>query len=135
MSIAISAPKPSKFVRTIDRLINASDKTQRQIALDLGYDKPNLITMFKQGTTRIPVEKVPYLADTLEVDRVDLLRMWFEEYDPKTWAVIQENMGMALSAKERSWVTNARKFFKNGMPPWDEMVEQALKPLSEKVHD
>lgn len=121
--------KPSRFVRHIDKLINASGKTQRQIAVDMGYDKPNLITMFKQGTTRVPADKVPYLADSLEVDRLDLIRMWFEEYDPSTWEVITKNMGMALSANERSWVANMRKFFTHGIPPWDEMVEQALKPV------
>ena len=42
--------------------IAMSDKTQREIALALGYDKPNIITMFKQGLTKIPLNKVAPLA-------------------------------------------------------------------------
>ena len=43
----------NRFVRRIDEMINASGKTQRQIALELGYDRPNMVTMFKQGTKKI----------------------------------------------------------------------------------
>ena len=59
-----TSAKPPRFVRHIDRLINATDKTQRQIALEIGYERSNLISMFKQNQTRVPAEKVPALADS-----------------------------------------------------------------------
>jgi transcriptional regulator with XRE-family HTH domain len=121
--------KPPRFVRRIDRLINGSDKTQRQIAMELGYDRSNLISMFKQGQTRVPVEKVPALADALGVDRAELLTMWLEDYAPEMLEVVEANIGMALSRTERSWVTHLRKLFPGGLPPWDESVEDALRPL------
>jgi hypothetical protein len=120
----------TRFVRHIDDLINASAKSQRQIAYEMGYDKPNLITMFKQGSTRVPAEKVPALALALETDPVNLLRMWMEDYSPELLDVLEKNMGMALSKNERSWVTNLRKRFPDGLPVWDELVEDALKPLA-----
>lgn len=127
MSLAHKVPR---FVRRIDDLINSSPKSQRQIAAEMGYDKPNLITMFKQGTTRVPAEKVPALASALDVDRAELLVMWFEDYAPDVLAAINENIGMALSRTERSWITNLRKqFHEVGMPPWDEHAETAIRPL------
>lgn len=123
--------KPSRFVQHIDRLINDSAKSQRQIAYEIGYEKPNLITMFKQGATRVPAEKVPLLADALGADRVTLLRMWMEEYSPELLTTIDENLGMALSRTERSWITNLRKqFHEVGMPAWDESIEEALRPIA-----
>lgn len=47
--------------------INNSDKTQRQIALEIGYTKANIITMFKQGLTKLPLEKIGPLAKGLEI--------------------------------------------------------------------
>jgi len=42
-------PSASPFVQRIEALINGSSKTQRQHAAELGYDKPNIITMFKDA--------------------------------------------------------------------------------------
>jgi hypothetical protein len=128
---AFNAPRGNitRFVRHIDDLINASSKSQRQIAYEIGYDKPNLITMFKQGSTRVPAEKVPALAESLEVDPINLLRMWMEDYSPELLTVIEANMGMLLSRTEKIWVNNLRQRFPDGLPSWDELVEDALKPL------
>jgi hypothetical protein len=126
--------KPSRFVQHIDGLINSSDKAQRQIAYEMGYEKPNIVTMFKQGTTRVPADKVPLLANALGVDRAELLRMWMEEYAPEMLAVIDDNIGMALSRNERAWVTNLRRVFHDtGLPGWDDHVEDALKPVARSL--
>lgn len=36
----------------IEKAINDNDKTQKEIAEELGYENPNIITMFKQGIRR-----------------------------------------------------------------------------------
>lgn len=63
--------------------IGISGKTQRQIAQEIGYENPNVITMFKQGKTRLPVYKVPVVASSLGVDPTDLLRIVLSEYEPE----------------------------------------------------
>lgn len=134
MNNTVMPLKVSRFVQHLDALINASPKSQRQIAAELGYEKPNIITMFKQGSTRLPMEKVPAMATALDVDRVDLLRMWMEDYAPELLVVINENMGMALSRTERSWVTNLRRMFSDtGLPAWGEQVETALEPVARSL--
>lgn len=127
----VTTVKPANdFVRHLDDLINSSAKSQRQIALEMGYDKANMITMFKQGTTRVPLDKVPYLADSLEVDRADMIRLWLQSYEPNLLEVLNDNLGMALSRSERSWVINLRKHFPGGVPAWDERSEDRIKSLA-----
>lgn len=134
MNSTIVPPKVSRFVQHLDGLINASTKSQRQIAMELGYEKPNIITMFKQGSTRLPMEKVPAMATALGVDRAELLRMWMKDYAPEMLAVINENIGMALSRTERSWITNLRRMFADtGLPVWSDQVEDALQPVARSL--
>lgn len=70
------------FAANLDRLINGSNKTQAQIATALGYSNPNIITMFKSGTTRVPIDMVEPLAQQLDVDPAMMLRDWLDAYMP-----------------------------------------------------
>lgn len=128
------ASGPNRFVKHIDRLITDSSRTQRAIAEALGYEKPNIITMFKHGDTRVPLDKVPLLADALEVDRVELINMWLKEYEPAMLDVVQHNLGFMLSRSEKAWIVNMREIFNGAPPPWDERSEGALRPLTGAPH-
>lgn len=65
-----------------DRRAAASPKKQWEIARDVGYEKPNIITMFKQGVSRVPVEKVAPFAISLGADLAELLLLWLGELAP-----------------------------------------------------
>ncbi len=47
------------------------DKTQKQVAEVLGTT-PDFVTLVEAGERRIDLDRVPLLADALEVDRTDL---------------------------------------------------------------
>ena len=68
-------------------------KSQREIAAEIEYANPNIITMFKLGTTKIPIAKIGALAKALGVDPAFLLRMAMSEYMPEAWQEIQTVMG------------------------------------------
>lgn len=76
--------------------IEASGVPQKDIAAALGYDKPNVITMIKQGRTKLPINKVGPMATALGVDPVHLLRLVMAEYWPGTWKDIQDLVGKSL---------------------------------------
>lgn len=116
------AEAASPFVRRIDDLINASDKTQRQIAREVGYDRSNIITMSKQGMTRVPLEKVAPLALSLGADPAELLRLWLETYEPDRLRIIEKHFGAFLSAREREWIEALRRRFPEGVPAMQEVV-------------
>lgn len=64
-------------------------KSQRQIATEIGYPNPNIMTMFKTGQTKIPIDKIPGLARSIGVDPLFLMRMAMTEYMPSAWQAIE----------------------------------------------
>ncbi len=90
--------------------IEESSKTQREIATEIGYDAANLITMFKQGHTRLPISTIGPIAQALEVDPVFLLRLVFSEYHPETFEAIEHVLGATiLTANETRLIEEIRR--------------------------
>ena len=100
----------SKIARFINAQIELlkGEKTQVEIAEEAGYKKPNIITMFKMGDTRVPLSNVAKLAKALEVDPVAMTRMAIKEYEPEIWATISEVLGEPITANERKMLTMFR---------------------------
>lgn len=73
-----------------------SDKTQREIAEECGFENPNIITMFKTGSTKLPLNRIGPLAKALDVDPAHLLRLVMLEYAPDTWQAIENIMQSTL---------------------------------------
>lgn len=84
----------------ITNRIKVIDKSQKDIAREAGFQKPNMITMIKQGRTRLPLDKIGPMAVALEMDPVQLLKMWLKEYQPMTWKMIAPLMDLALTEDE-----------------------------------
>src|SRR6056297_3865375 len=56
-----------------------SKKSQIEIATEAGYVNPNMITMIKQGSTKVALDRVPALARALECDPAYLMRLSLEQ--------------------------------------------------------
>lgn len=80
----------SNVARFLTVAINKSGKLQADIAREVGFPMQNMITMIKQGRSKMPIAKIKLMADSLEIDPKELLRLCFEEYQPGNWAVIEE---------------------------------------------
>jgi hypothetical protein len=90
--------------------VNGSGKTQREIAEDAGFPNPNIISMFKTGATRLPLDRVGPLAKALEIDSAYLLRMVMLEYFPETWEQVENALKtIVLTANEVELVRSYRK--------------------------
>ncbi|TXL70848.1 helix-turn-helix transcriptional regulator [Vineibacter terrae] len=89
-----------KFHEILADLIDHSPLTQREIATKLGYDKQNIVSMFKTGQAKVPINKIGPLARILEVDAVWLLRRCLQEYHPDLWAVLEDTLGPRVTAHE-----------------------------------
>lgn len=86
--------------------IDKSGKSQTEIASELGYPNPNIITMFKQGRTKIPVPRVPEIAKVLETDPIHLMRVVMNEYQPEVWKVLEATLGKSLVSESEMKVVN-----------------------------
>jgi DNA-binding Xre family transcriptional regulator len=75
-------------------------KSQKQIAREVGYDRPNMLSMMKTGATKVPLEKVPALAKALGCDIGHLMRLGLEQYWPDKLDVIHEVFGRLVTGNE-----------------------------------
>ena len=80
--------------------IALSGKTQKLIADELGYDNANIISMFKQGVSPVPLKKVGPLAIALYIDPVSFLRLVMLEYMPETFEAIEDVLSIPLLTKK-----------------------------------
>jgi len=79
-----------KVTEYFQAAIERSGKRQKQIAEEAGFAKPNIITMFKQGLTPIPLARVPALASALGIPAIELMNVCLSEYHPEILEVIRE---------------------------------------------
>lgn len=108
---ATKAPtKPRSVAEYINWQINLCGKSQIEIAKETGFDKPNIITMIKQGKTKLPMEKIGKFAKAIEVDPIHLFKLCMSEYWPDTWSEIQRILGQpALTVNEMEIIETVRQ--------------------------
>jgi hypothetical protein len=63
-------------------------KTDEQVARELSFDRVTVFTMIKQGTVKLPVQKVEALASALSIEPTHLLRQLLAEEMPDVLAAV-----------------------------------------------
>ena len=121
----------SKIAKYLTKQIDALSgvKSQREIAVEMGYEKPNIISMFKRGETKIPLDKIPALARAINVDPSYLFRMAMEQYWPDNYKAIASEFGAVITANEREFVEEIRKITGNSDPKFTPKIAAALKEV------
>lgn len=110
--------------------IDESSKTQREIAKEIGYDNPNVLSMMKHGETKVPLEKIPAFAKALNVDPGNLLRLGLEQYWPGLRDVIKNVFGHIASENELALLKPVRVAFRDADPAFSETeIEAAVAVL------
>lgn len=106
-------------------------KSQREIAAEAGYDRPNIISMFKRGETKVPLDRIPALAKALHVDPAHLFRLALEQQMPEIAKIMHEVIGKTVSDHEFELVQAFRKATKDADPKPEpillDMMEAAFK--------
>src|SRR5665213_896059 len=87
-------------------------KNQREIASEIGYDKPNMISMFKRGEAKVPLEKIPSLAKALNVDPAFMFRLGLQQYWPGAQKAIADIFGTVLTKNEAERIEYERSLLK-----------------------
>lgn len=92
----------SAIAKYLDKQIDSLKgvKTQREIADEIGYDKPNMVSMFKRGEAKVPLDKIPQLAKALGVDAGHLFRLALEQYWPGEAKLIRDIFGRTATENE-----------------------------------
>lgn len=82
----VNAPTVAEYLTA---QIELCGKPQHELAREIGYTNPNVITMLKQGRTKLPLGRVGAIAKALGVDPLYLFSIVMNEYEEGTWASIQ----------------------------------------------
>jgi hypothetical protein len=84
-------------------------KSQVDIAAEAGFRSVNMLAMIKNGTTRLPFDRVPALAKALDCDprRLFLLALT-QDGGSTTEAAIYEIFGTIVTSNEVAWLTELR---------------------------
>jgi transcriptional regulator with XRE-family HTH domain len=94
-------------------LRNLTDKTNDEIATGLGYTQPNIISMWVTGRTKVPLERLPALAEIMNVDLTFLLPLWFEQYvGKKAYVDILRAVQRSVSEDEEAMIASMRRITK-----------------------
>ncbi len=90
---------------------------QRDVALDAGYDKPNIFSMFKRGDTKVPLDKVSAIAKALRVDPAFLFRLAVQQPgSPISPQEVDKIFGNTVTANEMEVVKVIREASGNTDP-------------------
>lgn len=108
--MTMNKPTQTTIANFIADCLAESDKTQREIAEECGFEKPNIITMLKNGSTKVPINRIGPLAKAIGADPAHLLRLAMHEYFPDTWEAVENIMqSTVLTANELELVRSYRE--------------------------
>lgn len=99
---------------TVSQLITISQErlglSDDQLAAALGHESGNVVACIKKGLMRLPAGRVPEMAQALELDPGQLMRMVLKELDPATLAAIETCLGpLHLTPGEAQLITTLRQ--------------------------
>lgn len=112
----------TKQIHALSRL-----KNQREIAAEIGYDRPNMLSMIKSGDAKLPLDKVPALAKALGVDARHLFRLTLEQHHPEVARVAHEIFGHVVSDNEMALVQIFRKITGDADPQLEPLLHELIK--------
>jgi transcriptional regulator with XRE-family HTH domain len=126
--------------RVIANRIDESGLSQREIAAALGYSRSNVVAMIKAGEMRVPIAKIPALADILAMDRVELLRAAMAEYQPEVLETINQIIREPVPENERRLLAELRRMIGGPVPPLAtarqrERLKALAEALAERVQE
>lgn len=90
----------SNVAQFIAERIDTLGLKQVDVAEACGFPHPNVVTMIKQGKTRLPMDRIGPMAHALQTDAFDLYRMCMQEYLPSTWDAIAPILAVRLASAE-----------------------------------
>lgn len=103
-------------------------KNQAEIAAQAGYTNANMITMIKQGSSKVALDRVPALAHALEADPAFVMRLALEQAIGRTAAeAVVEVFGEPVTANEVGWLQAIREASNNTDPRLTSRSQAAIK--------
>lgn len=105
-------------------------KTQIEIANEAGFRQPNMLAMIKNGSAKLPLDRVIGLSRALECDAAMLFRMAIEQLagDSSAFA-IDTIFGAIITENEGAWLRTLREASNEGDPAMTARSQKALRAI------
>ena len=132
--LGVFMSKPAITVaKYLEQQLAICGRPQKEIAADCGYPNANIITMFKKGSSKLPIEKVGLMAGALGSDPAYLLQLTMVEYHPEAWREIEAILGSdrIITQNEFSLVKLIRQHAEGG--PIDMGIAENQRTVAETV--
>lgn len=81
---------PNEVMTVLAEHIKKSGKTHREIAQEVGIKSHNLISMMKNGESKVPIERARMLAKAVGADEAAFVHLVMKEYMPEAWGAIED---------------------------------------------
>ena len=105
-------------------------KSQSEIAAEAGYVNQNMITMIKQGSSKVALDRVPALARALETDPAFVMRLALEQAIGQTAGeAVVEVFGEPVTANEVGWLQVIREASNNTDPRLTSRSQAAIRSI------
>lgn len=105
-------------------------KSQAEIAGEAGFTNPNMISMIKSGATRIPLDRVPALAESLDVDPARLLQLAIEQWAGSATArAFDAIFETVVSRNETGWLKEIRDASEGSDPVITTRARSAIRAI------
>lgn len=86
------------------------NKSDRELAIECGFDHPSLVTMLKAGTSKVPLNRIDSLARALDVNPAYLFRVVMREYMPDVLEAFESlTRSTPLSTNELDLIQSFRR--------------------------
>ena len=106
----------TQFTQFIRSAIEASDKSQSELADLVGYNKPDMIAQLKVGRVKLALDRVPAMATALKIDQLDLFKIALTQFfDEATCSLLLNTIEAGISPIEREILEIIRNS-SNGVP-------------------
>jgi hypothetical protein len=122
----------TRLVKYLERRISdlRPRKTQTAIAAEAGFRATNMLTMVKNGSAKLPLDRVPGLAKALECDPALLFRMAIEQLSEDTTSLaIDRIFGAVLTENETAWLETIREASNNADPSLTAKSQKAVRAI------
>ncbi|MCD2179598.1 XRE family transcriptional regulator [Rhizobium sp. C1] len=105
-------------------------KSQIEIAAEAGFVQTNMLAMIKNGSTKLPLDRVPGLAKALECDPRHLFLLAMEQLGNETNAqAIAEIFGAIVTRNEVAWLEEIRTASGHSDPSLTVRARSAIKAI------
>ncbi|WP_172380270.1 helix-turn-helix domain-containing protein [Vibrio sp. Vb339] len=101
----------SVIPRIVTSAVRNSIKSQAELASELNLNA-NLITMFKQGRTKVPISRAAELARVLNINEQEFVRLVLESYHQEVLKAIEATFVVSKTVDENEAFKRARKRLK-----------------------